>query len=121
MKLIIDVPEKDYNKMCRGELVDTILVAIKNGIPVNINTLADMIINERIYGDCKQDICYEKPVIEDVKCRLELSIIDRRPCYCGADLREVWRDDISERQSVEQEKWTNFAEELKDVFEDEEE
>lgn len=67
-------------------------VAIRKGTPVTADTLADMVMNERIYGDFKQDICYEEPVIEDVKCRLELSIIDRRPCYCGAELRETWRD-----------------------------
>ena len=34
MKEIIDIPKKDYDKMCKGELVDTILVAIKNGTPI---------------------------------------------------------------------------------------
>lgn len=34
MRLVIDIPEKDYDKMCRGELVDTILVAIKHGTPL---------------------------------------------------------------------------------------
>lgn len=31
-EIIIRIPEKDYDNMCRGELVDTICVAIKNGI-----------------------------------------------------------------------------------------
>ena len=37
MKVIIDIPKKDYDKMCKGELINTILVAIKNGtlIPDN--------------------------------------------------------------------------------------
>lgn len=37
MKLLIDIPKKDYDKMCKGELIDTILVALKNGksIPDN--------------------------------------------------------------------------------------
>ena len=37
MKAIIDIPKKDYDKMCKGELIDTILVALKNGksIPDN--------------------------------------------------------------------------------------
>ena len=33
MKLAIEIPDKDYDKMRKGELVDTILVAIKNGTP----------------------------------------------------------------------------------------
>ena len=37
MKVIIDVPKKDYDKMCKGELINTILVAIKNGIPIPDN------------------------------------------------------------------------------------
>ena len=34
VELLIKIPKKDYDKMCRGELVDTILVAIKEGIPL---------------------------------------------------------------------------------------
>lgn len=34
MRIVIDIPKKDYDKMCRGELVDTILVAIKHGTPL---------------------------------------------------------------------------------------
>lgn len=44
MKLLIDIPKKDYDKMCKGELVDTILVAIKNGIllPKGYGRLGDL-------------------------------------------------------------------------------
>ncbi len=34
MQIVINISKKDYDKMCRGELIDTILVAIKNGIPL---------------------------------------------------------------------------------------
>ncbi len=37
MKLEIEIPDKDYDKMCKGELIDTILVAIKNGTPIHDN------------------------------------------------------------------------------------
>jgi len=33
-EIVIRILEKDYDKMCRGELVDTILIAIKNGTPL---------------------------------------------------------------------------------------
>ena len=33
-EIVIKVPKKDYDKLCRGELVDTVLVAIKNGMPL---------------------------------------------------------------------------------------
>lgn len=42
MKVLIDIPDKDYDKMCKGELVDTILFAVKNGIPLTPDTLADL-------------------------------------------------------------------------------
>lgn len=97
MQIVIDIPEENYQNLKAKDKFNDMWLnyyekLIVNGTPVNANTLADMVINERIYGDFKQDICYEVPVIEDVKCRLELSIIDRRPCYCGAGLRETWRD-----------------------------
>lgn len=41
MKLAIEIPDKDYDKMCKGELVDTILVAIKNGIPIPQTMMAE--------------------------------------------------------------------------------
>ena len=51
-----------------------------------------IIMEERIRGELKQDISYSKDIIDDVRCRLTVSIIDHRPCYCGAELREVWRE-----------------------------
>ena len=92
MKIIVDIPKKDYDKICKGELIDTILVAIKNGTPLTPDILADMLIEERIRGELKQDISYSKDVIKDVECKLTVDIIDHRPCYCGAELREVWRE-----------------------------
>ena len=49
----------------------------------------------------KQDTIFCKDVIDDVKCELIVKIKDRRPCYCGAELREVWRDikDIESQKS----------------------
>lgn len=91
MKLGIDIPDKDYDKMCKGELVDTILVAIKNGKPLTPDTLANMLMEERISGELKQDMCYTKDVIDNVRCKLTVDIVDHRPCYCGAELTEVWR------------------------------
>ena len=100
MQITINIPQEVYEHILKAKSVPDVLGidmvtainAIKNGIPVNADTLAHMIINERIYGDFKQDICYEESVIDEVKCRLELKIIDLRPCYCSAGLRETWRD-----------------------------
>lgn len=82
-----------YGGMRSGKtLLATLLRAIRNGTPLTPDTLADLLMNERIRGELKQDISYSKDVIDDVKCRLTVDIIDRRPCYCGAELREVWRE-----------------------------
>lgn len=54
--------------------------------------LAQRLMDERIHGELNEDMQYIKDVIEDVKCKLSVEIIDRRPCYCGAELREVWRN-----------------------------
>ena len=70
----------------------TIADAIKNSTPLTPDVLADLLMEERIRGELKQDISYSKEVIDDVRCRLTVDIIDRRPCYCGAELREVWRE-----------------------------
>ena len=59
MKVVIDIPEEIYEEIQTKFLntkVNQITVtdrAIYNGTPVNANTLADMIINERVYGDFK--------------------------------------------------------------------
>jgi len=50
------------------------------------------LMKERIRGELKQDISYSKDVIDNVRCKLTVEIIDHRPCYCGAELREVWRE-----------------------------
>ena len=65
---------------------------IVRGTPLTPDMLADMLMEERIRGELKQDISYSKDIIDDVRCRLTVDIIDRRPCYCGAELREVWRE-----------------------------
>ena len=54
--------------------------------------LADALMEERIRGKLHSDTIFEKDIIRDVKCRLTVSIRDHRPCYCGAELREVWRE-----------------------------
>ena len=64
MQIVIDIPKKDYDRMCKGELVDTILVAIKNGtlIPegaTNGDIIKAMFPNTKI-DECQKDI-YEEP------------------------------------------------------------
>lgn len=58
--------------------------------------LADALMEERIRGELDSDTTFEKDIIRDVKCTLTVSIRDRRPCYCGAELREVWRESEEE-------------------------
>lgn len=74
----------------------------KKGTPLTSEVLIDLLMEERIRGELKQDVSYSKDIIEDVKCRLELSIVDHRPCHCGAELREVWRDGIKAESEVEE-------------------
>jgi hypothetical protein len=64
--------------------------------PLTPDTLADLLMEERIRGELKQDITYCKDIINDVRCKLTVEIIDHRPCYCGAGLREIWRDEHEE-------------------------
>lgn len=97
IELMIKIPEKLY--YCAKELgslsvrqVIDVEYAIKNGTPLTPDTLADLLMEERIKGELKQDISYSKDIIDDVKCKLTVDIIDRRPCYCGSELREVWRE-----------------------------
>lgn len=102
MKLIVDVLKSDYEviinhcddyvKSLYSEPEERCILAIKNGTPLTPDMLADLLMEERIKGELKQDISYSKDIIDDVKCRLIVDIIDRRPCYCGAELREVWRE-----------------------------
>ena len=52
--------------------------------------LAYALIERRINGEIR-DITYVKNVMEDVKCKVTVEIVDHRPCYCGAELTEVWQ------------------------------
>ena len=75
----------------QDEIRTEIAEKIINGMPLSDSVLADILMDERIYGDMKQDTIFCKDVIGGVKCELTVKIIDHRPCYCGAELREVWR------------------------------
>jgi len=96
IKLMVKIPENIWVAIQNGEycgiLDDRTYNAIKNGTPLTPNVLADALMEERIRGKLDSDITFEKDIICDVKCRLDVSIKDRRPCYCGAELREVWRE-----------------------------
>ena len=95
MKIAIDIPEDTYNYIkANGARIPyyKLTDAIKNGTPLTSDALADLLMEERIRGELKQDISYSKDIIPDVKCRLTVDIKDRRPCYCGTELREVWRE-----------------------------
>lgn len=78
------------------EHILNLLADIKNAPSVTSHitptVLADALMEERIRGKLDSDTTFEKDIIRDVKCRLTVSIIDHRPCYCGAELREVWRE-----------------------------
>ena len=96
--------KNDYcNRDCYNcELVKTdteILTAFDMAIKAleqDSSVLADMLMEKRIRGELDSDITYSKDVIPDVKCKLTVSIQDHRPCYCGAGLREVWRENKGE-------------------------
>ena len=96
IKLVIKIPESIWVAIQNGEycgiLDDRTYNAIKNGTPLTPNVLADALMEERISGKLDSDITFEKDIIDDVKCKLTVSIRDHRPCYCGAELREVWRE-----------------------------
>jgi hypothetical protein len=70
-----------------------VCLAILAGTPVTPYILADMLMEERIRGELKQNMSCSREVINDVRCKLTVDIIDRRPCFCGAELREVWREE----------------------------
>ena len=53
-----------------------------------LKVLADALMEERIRGKLDSDTTFEKDIIPDVKCILTVNIKDRRPCYCGAELKE---------------------------------
>lgn len=96
IELVIKMPESIWVAIQNGEycgiIDDRTYNTIKNGTPLTSDVLADLLMEERIRGELKQDISYSKDIIDDVKCRLTVSIRDHRPCYCGAELREVWRE-----------------------------
>ncbi len=98
MQIVIDIPEEKYD-VIKSDLYNTFstemkewgLEAIRNGAPLTPSVLADMLMEERIRGELDYDTSFEKDIIRDVKCILTVRIRDHRPCYCGAELREVWR------------------------------
>ena len=92
MELIINIPEEDYKQLKDGHIPFNILNVLQNGTPLTPKVLADLLMEERIRGELKRDVSYSKDVIDDVRCRLTVDIIDRRPCYCGAELDAVWRE-----------------------------
>ena len=95
MQIVIDIPEELYKATINGlnaEEIWDLRMAIKNGKPLTPDMLADLLMEESIRGELKQDISYSKDIIDNVRCKLTVDIIDRRPCYCGAELREVWRE-----------------------------
>ena len=96
MQILIEISEDSYKATCNGHMlppdVENVVQGIKNGTPLTPDILADLLMEERIRGELKQDISYSKDIIDDVRCKLTVDIIDHRPCYCGAELREVWRE-----------------------------
>jgi len=114
MKLVINIPEDELTEEEIEDCIKTaknifsdVKIIKEHGrlidadiIPLTPDVLADALMEERIRGKLNTDTIFENDVIEDVKCRLTVSIIDRRPCYCGAELREVWRE--SEREGEQE-------------------
>ena len=101
MKIAIDIPEDVYTRLFDNGIQDNEISvddvcemarAIRLGTPLTSDVLADLLMEERIRGELKQDISYSKDIIDDVKCILTVNIRDRRLCYCGAELREMWRE-----------------------------
>lgn len=96
VELIVKIPESIWVAIQNGEycgiLDDRTYNAIKNGTPLTLKVLADALMEERIRGKLDSDTTFKKDIIPDVECRLTVSIRDHRPCYCGAELKEVWRE-----------------------------
>lgn len=99
IELVIKIPEEIYKNiqsenfwLDSGLTLSNAYGFIKNGTVLTPDILADLLMEERIRGELKQDISYSKDIIDDVKCRLTVNIRDHRPCYCGAELKEVWRE-----------------------------
>ena len=91
MRLIDADATKEALRNRVGENIDECIDNVPT-VDLTASVLADLLMEERIRGELKQDISYSKDIIDDVKCRLTVSIIDHRPCYCSAGLREVWRE-----------------------------
>lgn len=97
IKLVIKIPEEIYKSsqmldVKHEDVIQIPLEVITNGTPLTPDMLVDLLMEERIRGELKQDISYSKDIIDNVRCKLTVDIIDRRPCFCGAELREVWRE-----------------------------
>ena len=96
MQVVIEVPDVIYemvkNTGTYGMYRFNSTEAIRKGTPLTLNMLADALMEERIRGKLNSDTTFEKNIITDVKCKLTVSIRDNRPCYCGSELREVWRE-----------------------------
>ena len=76
----------------RNRVGENIYECINNVPTVTASALADILMEERIKGTLDCDTTFKQDIIDNVKCRLTVDIIDHRPCYCGAELREVWRE-----------------------------
>ncbi len=95
MQIVIDIDEEVYksiqdNYYCGISNAD-MYNAVKNGTSLTPYVLANMLMEERITGSLEQNMSCSRDVIDNVRCKLTVEIIDRRPCYCGAELRAVWR------------------------------
>ena len=98
MRLAIEIPDDLYERLTTsmriGHLGDITRAceAVIKGKRLTPDILADLLMEERIRGKLDSDTTFEKDVIDDVRCRLTVEIIDHRPYYCGAGLKEVWRE-----------------------------
>ena len=99
MQIAIEIDENLYTRLFDNgtdsyDTDDTLAMAraIRKGTPLTPYVLANMLMEERITGSLEQNMSCSRDVIDNVRCRLTVEIIDRRPCYCGAELRAVWRD-----------------------------
>lgn len=101
MRIAIDVDENVFTRLFDNGTEDyditkddlsNIAQSIRKGTPLTASVLADMLMEERIRGTLDCDTTFEQDVIRDVRCKLTVSIQDRRPCYCGGGLKEVWRE-----------------------------
>ena len=101
MQIVIDIDENVFTRLFDNGTEDYKIVnddlfaiakAIRKGTPLTPYVLANMLMEERITGSLEQNMSCSRDVIDNVRCKLTVEIIDRRPCYCGAELRAVWRE-----------------------------